>query len=182
MASRCFVACEPSRPAGSHHHHRQRNHRHGDHAIKLGAYDYISKPYRMAEIDVMVRRAWEKRELGKANVMLRSRVAPLPVSLTSRNPVMRDIIAAHSGHRALHEAVDNPGRARIGKESSCAPHPFSVRRRSGRDRGSDSGRRSTRRAGGIAGKTGCFGRRFRSDRRAAGGRPRHHSDRRRRTR
>src|SRR5687768_6429484 len=30
-------------------------------AMKLGAYDYLSKPYRMAEIDVLVRRAWEKR-------------------------------------------------------------------------------------------------------------------------
>src|SRR6476620_2315998 len=33
-------------------------------AMKLGAYDYMSKPYRMAEIDVLVRRAWEKRRLA----------------------------------------------------------------------------------------------------------------------
>ena len=44
-------------------------------AIKLGAYDYISKPYRMAEIDVMVRRAWEKRELMRSNLFLRTRLA-----------------------------------------------------------------------------------------------------------
>lgn len=61
-------------------------------AIKLGAYDYISKPYRMAEIDVMVRRAWEKRELGKANVMLRSRIRPLPTSISTRNPAMREAV------------------------------------------------------------------------------------------
>jgi DNA-binding NtrC family response regulator len=61
-------------------------------AIKLGAYDYISKPYRMAEIDVMVRRAWEKRELGKANVMLRSRTRPLPRSMTSVNAAMREVL------------------------------------------------------------------------------------------
>jgi len=36
-------------------------------AMKLGAYDYMSKPYRMAEIDVLVRRAWEKRQLFKAD-------------------------------------------------------------------------------------------------------------------
>lgn len=58
-------------------------------AIKLGAYDYISKPYRMAEIDVMVRRAWEKRELGKANVMLRTRIRPLPITMTTKNATMR---------------------------------------------------------------------------------------------
>jgi len=62
-------------------------------AIKLGAYDYISKPYRMAEIDVMVRRAWEKRELGKANVMLRARTRELPMEMTSRNPAMREVLA-----------------------------------------------------------------------------------------
>src|SRR5688572_32236296 len=34
-------------------------------AIRLGAYDYLSKPYRMAEIDVLVRRAWERRQLAR---------------------------------------------------------------------------------------------------------------------
>lgn len=58
-------------------------------AIKLGAYDYISKPYRMAEIDVMVRRAWEKRELGKTNTMLRLRVREIPLEMTSGNPMMK---------------------------------------------------------------------------------------------
>ncbi|HEY5085948.1 MAG TPA: response regulator [Gemmatimonadaceae bacterium] len=61
-------------------------------AIKLGAYDYISKPYRMAEIDVMVRRAWEKRELGKANAMLRARNRALPTSMTTRNAAMREVL------------------------------------------------------------------------------------------
>lgn len=32
-------------------------------ALKLGAYDFLSKPYRMAEIEALVRRAWEKRLL-----------------------------------------------------------------------------------------------------------------------
>jgi DNA-binding NtrC family response regulator len=61
-------------------------------AIKLGAYDYISKPYRMAEIDVMVRRAWEKRELGKANVMLRAQSRPMPTAMRARSPVMREVL------------------------------------------------------------------------------------------
>lgn len=33
------------------------------HALRLGAYDYLTKPYRMAEVDVLVRRAAEKRAL-----------------------------------------------------------------------------------------------------------------------
>jgi DNA-binding NtrC family response regulator len=44
-------------------------------AIRLGAYDYLSKPYRMAEIDVLVRRAWEKRQLARENAMLHSRLS-----------------------------------------------------------------------------------------------------------
>jgi len=43
-------------------------------AMKLGAYDYMSKPYRMAEIDVLVRRAWEKRQLAKENQYLHARL------------------------------------------------------------------------------------------------------------
>ena len=41
-------------------------------AMKLGAYDYLSKPYRMAEIDVLLRRAWEKRQLARENALLQA--------------------------------------------------------------------------------------------------------------
>ncbi len=41
-------------------------------ALKLGAYDFLSKPYRMAEIEVLVRRAWEKRVLARDNARLHS--------------------------------------------------------------------------------------------------------------
>jgi DNA-binding NtrC family response regulator len=43
-------------------------------AMKLGAYDYMAKPYRMAEIDVLVRRAWEKRRMSRENVLLQSQL------------------------------------------------------------------------------------------------------------
>jgi two-component system response regulator AtoC len=44
-------------------------------AMKLGAYDYLAKPYRMAEIDVLVRRAWEKRQLARENRYLHARLS-----------------------------------------------------------------------------------------------------------
>lgn len=59
-------------------------------AIRLGAYDYLSKPYRMAEIDVLVRRAWEKRQLSKENVQLRTRlqhVDAIPEIITQYAPM-----------------------------------------------------------------------------------------------
>ena len=46
-------------------------------AIRLGAYDYLSKPYRMAEIDVLVRRAWERRRLAHENAQLHNRLSRL---------------------------------------------------------------------------------------------------------
>ncbi len=60
-------------------------------AIKLGAYDYIAKPFRMAEVDVLVRRAWEKRELTRANSILRARQS-LPHFIEVRNPEMRAVV------------------------------------------------------------------------------------------
>jgi DNA-binding NtrC family response regulator len=42
-------------------------------AMKLGAYDYLSKPTRIEELDVLVRKAAEKGQLVRDNVALRSR-------------------------------------------------------------------------------------------------------------
>ena len=44
-------------------------------AMRLGAYDYVGKPYRMEEIDVLVRRAWEKRRLSADNRRLSARLS-----------------------------------------------------------------------------------------------------------
>lgn len=43
-------------------------------AMKLGAYDYIAKPFKVEEIKVLVRNALEKRTLLRENVMLRREV------------------------------------------------------------------------------------------------------------
>lgn len=41
-------------------------------AVKLGAYDYVTKPYRLEEIDVVVQKAGEKRDLAAENARLQS--------------------------------------------------------------------------------------------------------------
>src|SRR4051812_49218388 len=59
-------------------------------AMKLGAYDYMAKPYRMAEIDVLVRRAWEKHQLARENRYLQarlSRVDATPEIITQYAPM-----------------------------------------------------------------------------------------------
>ncbi|HEY0385320.1 MAG TPA: sigma-54 dependent transcriptional regulator [Pyrinomonadaceae bacterium] len=44
-------------------------------AMKLGAYDYLSKPYRITELDALVRQAAEKRRLRVDNLRLRQQLA-----------------------------------------------------------------------------------------------------------
>ncbi|MEP7380354.1 MAG: sigma-54 dependent transcriptional regulator [Gemmatimonadota bacterium] len=63
-------------------------------AMRLGAYDYLAKPYRMAEIDVLVRRAWEKREAARETARLEKRleiVDPFSELVTS-HPPLREIL------------------------------------------------------------------------------------------
>ncbi len=60
-------------------------------ALKLGAYDFLSKPYRMAEIEALVRRAWEKRMLARDNVFLQRRLqrgVPVPMLVTQYAPLL----------------------------------------------------------------------------------------------
>lgn len=60
-------------------------------ALKLGAYDFLSKPYRMAEIEALVKRAWEKRILTRDNALLQSRlkrVASEPRFITQYAPLL----------------------------------------------------------------------------------------------
>ncbi|HWE41103.1 MAG TPA: sigma-54 dependent transcriptional regulator [Gemmatimonadaceae bacterium] len=72
-------------------------------AMKLGAYDYMSKPYRMAEIDVLVRRAWEKRQLSKENEFLHSRL--------SRVDAVPEIITQHAAMQAVLTLVERLARS-----------------------------------------------------------------------
>jgi DNA-binding NtrC family response regulator len=55
-------------------------------AMKLGAFDYLAKPYRMAEIEVLVRRAFDRRSLARENALLHTRLArvdPMPEIITT---------------------------------------------------------------------------------------------------
>jgi two-component system, NtrC family, response regulator AtoC len=47
-------------------------------AMKLGAYDYLTKPARIEELDILIRKAAEKGQLIRQNVVLRSRLSSAP--------------------------------------------------------------------------------------------------------
>ncbi|MCC4117224.1 sigma-54 dependent transcriptional regulator [Aromatoleum toluclasticum] len=46
-------------------------------AMKLGAFDYLSKPYKLTELDIVVERALEKRQLARRCAALSAEVAML---------------------------------------------------------------------------------------------------------
>ena len=47
-------------------------------AMKLGAYDYLTKPARIEELDILIRKAAEKGRLIRQNVVLRAQLDPEP--------------------------------------------------------------------------------------------------------
>jgi DNA-binding NtrC family response regulator len=57
-------------------------------AVKLGAYDYVTKPYRMEEIEVVVQKAGEKRDLAAENSRLQSALVKVADTdpIISRDP------------------------------------------------------------------------------------------------
>jgi DNA-binding NtrC family response regulator len=64
-------------------------------ALRLGAYAHLPKPYRMAEIDVLVRRAFEKRQLARENRYLRERLTRVDGAgaVVTQSPPLQAILA-----------------------------------------------------------------------------------------
>jgi len=67
-------------------------------AMKLGAYDYLSKPYRIAELDVLVKQAAEKRRLRVDNARLRT--------LVERRSAMPEIVSVSDSMREVMRLVE----------------------------------------------------------------------------
>ena len=63
-------------------------------AMKLGAYDYLTKPFKLAEVEVVLRRAAERKRLRSENTALRRMVAqraPAPL-LVGRSEAIRAVL------------------------------------------------------------------------------------------
>lgn len=87
-------------------------------ALKLGAYDFLSKPYRMAEIEVVVKRAWEKRMLARDNLSLQSclrRAIAEPQFLTQFAP-LRAVVSVIERVAPSASAVLITGASGTGKD------------------------------------------------------------------
>jgi DNA-binding NtrC family response regulator len=87
-------------------------------AMKLGAYDYLTKPYSITELDVRVKQAAEKRRLRVDNLRLREQLARqsgLP-EIVSVSPAMREAVRLVERVAPSEASVLITGESGTGKE------------------------------------------------------------------
>jgi DNA-binding NtrC family response regulator len=87
-------------------------------AMKLGAYDYLTKPYSITELDVRVKQAADKRKLRVDNVRLREQLArqsALP-EIVSVSEVMKEAIRLIERVAPSEATVLITGESGTGKE------------------------------------------------------------------
>src|SRR4029079_4392447 len=87
-------------------------------AMKLGAYDYLTKPYSITELDVRVKQAAEKRRLRVDNLRLREQLARqsgLP-AIVSVSPAMTEAVRLVERGAPSEASVLITGESGTGKE------------------------------------------------------------------
>jgi DNA-binding NtrC family response regulator len=87
-------------------------------AMKLGAYDYLTKPAKIEELDILIRKAAEKGQLLRDNVALRAHApgaAPFGDILT-RSPRMQEVLRVIERVAPTDSAVLILGESGTGKE------------------------------------------------------------------
>ena len=87
-------------------------------AMKLGAYDFLSKPFRMEELSVVVEKAYEKKELLRQNWLLRARIAREGEShrIITRNPRFLSLLESVQKIARSNLPVLISGESGVGKE------------------------------------------------------------------
>lgn len=98
-------------------------------AMKKGAYDYIIKPFRLDELEVLVGRALEHGRLAAENEVLRARVSQSPEELPVWGPATRPLVELLERAARSEATVLLSGESGTGKEVAARTlHRLSPRR------------------------------------------------------
>jgi DNA-binding NtrC family response regulator len=92
-------------------------------ALRLGAFEYITKPCKLAEIEAVLRRIAEKKELTLHNLALqrRLRAAEGPTVLIGESPPMQQVRPPDCNHRPYRRHGADFGRDRH-RQGTGGPH------------------------------------------------------------
>ena len=100
-------------------------------AMKAGAYDYLTKPCKIEELDVLIRKAHERRDLQKDNLYMQTRLSrkestPL---LVTQNRKMKELLAFAERAAGTDSSILITGESGVGKELVAqSVHRWSARR------------------------------------------------------
>jgi len=87
-------------------------------AMKLGAYDYLTKPFPLAELEALVEKAYERRQLRKENcqlktILVRGQTQP---AIVGQSPVMERVFHLIQRAGPTDKAILIQGESGTGKE------------------------------------------------------------------
>jgi DNA-binding NtrC family response regulator len=88
-------------------------------AMKLGAYDYLTKPFQLAELEILIEKAYERRSLRKENqqlqaVLKRGRAAD--PEMIGESPAMKEVFRLIERAGPTDKAILIQGESGTGKE------------------------------------------------------------------
>jgi DNA-binding NtrC family response regulator len=86
--------------------------------MKLGAYDYLTKPFPLAELELLIEKAYERRQLRKENSQLKvvlNRSQPTP-EIVGQSPAMQRVFQLIKRAGPTDKAILIQGESGTGKE------------------------------------------------------------------
>jgi len=102
-------------------------------AMKLGAYDYITKPFKVEEIKLVIRKALEKRSLRKENILLRREMESRAgfENFIGKSPPMQGVFSLIRQVADTRSTVLITGESGTGKELVARAVHFNSSRKTG---------------------------------------------------
>ncbi len=87
-------------------------------AMKLGAYDFLQKPFPLSELEVLIEKAYERRQLRKENAQLKAvlRRAEAPVEIIGESPAMQEVFRLIERAGPTDKSILIQGESGTGKE------------------------------------------------------------------
>ena len=88
-------------------------------AMKLGAYDYLTKPFPLAELEILLQKAYERHQLRKENVQLKAvleKRTSANAEILGHSPVMQEVFRLIERAGPTDKAILIQGESGTGKE------------------------------------------------------------------